>query len=92
VDPLRRHAVGVNDLAAVQARRELPTRLTQGMVAMLQRHIFDRVLSAEGAFADAHWLVRMLAAIPITPFLIARAFGVGFRSEHVAPIITKSAL
>ena len=45
--PLRRRAVSASDLAGVRARRELPTRLTQGMQVMLQRRIFDRVLSAE---------------------------------------------
>jgi hypothetical protein len=71
----------------VQARRELPTRLTQAMQGMLQRRIFDRVLSMERDFTDAHWLVRILAAIPIFPVLLARVFGVGFRPEHVAPSI-----
>jgi 2-polyprenyl-6-methoxyphenol hydroxylase-like FAD-dependent oxidoreductase len=85
--PLRRHAVSVRDLARVQARRELPTRLTQITQGMLQRRIFDRVLSAERPFTDAHRLVRVLAAIPIFPVLLARIFGVGFRPEHVAPII-----
>ena len=86
--PLRRHAVSTTDLAAVQARRELPTRLTQGTQVMLQRRIFDRVLAAEKSFTDAHWLVRVLAAIPIFPLLLARIFGVGFRPEHVARNIT----
>jgi 2-polyprenyl-6-methoxyphenol hydroxylase-like FAD-dependent oxidoreductase len=86
-DPLRRRAVSASDLAGVQARRELPTQLTQGTQVMLQRRIFDRVLSAERAFTDAHWLVRVLAAIPIFPVLLARIFGVGFRPEHVAPNI-----
>jgi 2-polyprenyl-6-methoxyphenol hydroxylase-like FAD-dependent oxidoreductase len=85
--PLRRRAVSASDLMGVQARRELPTRLTQGTQVMLQRRIFDRVLAAERAFTDAHWLVRVLAAIPIFPVLLARIFGVGFRPEHVAPII-----
>jgi 2-polyprenyl-6-methoxyphenol hydroxylase-like FAD-dependent oxidoreductase len=85
--PLRRRDVSAGDLAAVQARRELPTRLTQGTQVMLQRRIFDRVLSAEKAFTDAHWLVRVLAAIPIFPVLLARIFGVGFRPEHVAKCI-----
>jgi 2-polyprenyl-6-methoxyphenol hydroxylase-like FAD-dependent oxidoreductase len=81
--PLRRGNVSTRDLAGVQARRELPTRLTQGTQAMLQRFIFDRVLAAEGAFTDAHWIVRVLAAIPIFPLLLARIFGVGFRPERV---------
>jgi 2-polyprenyl-6-methoxyphenol hydroxylase-like FAD-dependent oxidoreductase len=85
--PLRRRAVSASDLERVQARREFPTRLTQGTQVMLQRCIFDRVLSAERAFTDAHWFVRVLAAIPIFPVLLARIFGVGFRPEHVAPII-----
>jgi hypothetical protein len=85
--PLRHRAVSASDLAGVQARRELPTRLTQGTQVLLQRRIFDRVLSAESAFTDAHWLVRVLAGIPIFPVLLARIFGVGFRPEHVAPII-----
>jgi 2-polyprenyl-6-methoxyphenol hydroxylase-like FAD-dependent oxidoreductase len=82
--PLRRHAVSASDLARVQARRERPTRLTQGTQALLQRYIFDRVLSAPRAFTDAHWLVRALATIPLVPRLIANVFGVGFRAEHVA--------
>jgi 2-polyprenyl-6-methoxyphenol hydroxylase-like FAD-dependent oxidoreductase len=89
--PLRRRAVSTRDLAAVQARRELPTRLTQGAVAMLQRRIFDRVLATEREFTDAHWLVRVLAAIPIFPLLLAKIFGVGFRPEHVAPMIRDGA-
>ena len=86
-DPLRRRAVSASDLAGVQARRELPTQLTQGTQVMLQRRIFDRVLAAEKAFTDAHWLVRVLAAIPIFSVLLARIFGVGFRPEHIAPNI-----
>ena len=82
--PLRRHAVSISDLAGVQARRDLPTRLTQGLQALLQRHIFDRVLAAETPFRDAHWLVRALAAIPIFPIVLAKIFGVGFRPEHVS--------
>jgi 2-polyprenyl-6-methoxyphenol hydroxylase-like FAD-dependent oxidoreductase len=81
--PLRHRNVSVRDLAGVQARRELPTRLTQGTQALLQRFIFDRVLAGEGAFTDAHWIVRVLAAIPIFPLLLARIFGVGFRPERV---------
>jgi 2-polyprenyl-6-methoxyphenol hydroxylase-like FAD-dependent oxidoreductase len=82
-NPLRRRTVSLSDLAGVQARRELPTRLTQGVQLLLQRHIFDRVLAAVRPFTDAHWLVRVLAAIPIFPVLLARIFGVGFRPEHV---------
>jgi 2-polyprenyl-6-methoxyphenol hydroxylase-like FAD-dependent oxidoreductase len=85
--PLRRRGVFVSDLTRVQARRELPTRLTQGVQGMLQHRIFDPVLAAERPFTDAHWLVRVLAGIPIFPVLLARIFGVGFRPEHVAPII-----
>jgi 2-polyprenyl-6-methoxyphenol hydroxylase-like FAD-dependent oxidoreductase len=87
--PLRRGSVSTSDLASVQARRELPTRLTQGMQLMLQQRIFDRVLAAKKPFTDAHWLVRVLAAIPLFPVLLARIFGVGFRPEHVAPIIAR---
>jgi 2-polyprenyl-6-methoxyphenol hydroxylase-like FAD-dependent oxidoreductase len=87
--PLRARSLSLNDLAGVQARRELPTRLTQGVQLMLQRHIFDRVLAATRPFTDAHWLVRVLAAIPIFPVLLARIVGVGFRPEHVAPAISR---
>jgi 2-polyprenyl-6-methoxyphenol hydroxylase-like FAD-dependent oxidoreductase len=85
--PLRRRAVSSSDLAGVRARRELPTRMTQGIQVMLQRCIFDRVLSAEREFTDAHWIVRVLGAIPIFPVILARIFGVGFCPEHVAPHI-----
>jgi 2-polyprenyl-6-methoxyphenol hydroxylase-like FAD-dependent oxidoreductase len=81
-DPLRRGAPSEDDLAAVQRRREFPTRMTQRMQLFLQRNVIGRVL-ASGATPGIGWPIRLLQAFPVLRRIPARLIGMGFRPEHV---------
>jgi 2-polyprenyl-6-methoxyphenol hydroxylase-like FAD-dependent oxidoreductase len=69
-------------LAAVQTRRELPTRLIQRLQILIQDRIIRRALGATGP-ATPPWPLRLLAAVPILQRIPARVVGLGFRREHV---------
>jgi 2-polyprenyl-6-methoxyphenol hydroxylase-like FAD-dependent oxidoreductase len=64
-------------LAAVQRRRELPTRLIQGFQALIQGRVLAPALASDGPFASP-LLLRLLPRAPILRDLPARvvAFGV----------------
>jgi 2-polyprenyl-6-methoxyphenol hydroxylase-like FAD-dependent oxidoreductase len=81
-EPLQRGAPAEQELAAVQRRRELPTRMTQRMQLFLQRAVIGRVL-ASGATPGLAWPVRLLQAFPVLRRIPARLIGMGFRPEHV---------
>ena len=44
--PLRAGRVTTSDLEKVQRRRELPTRLTQGLQVLIQNRVISRVLAS----------------------------------------------
>jgi 2-polyprenyl-6-methoxyphenol hydroxylase-like FAD-dependent oxidoreductase len=69
-------------LAQLQARRELPTRLTQGLQVVVQNWLFRRVLSAGRPLAPP-LPVRLLQHWPWLRRFPARIIGLGFRPEHV---------
>ncbi|WP_414470699.1 FAD-dependent oxidoreductase [Microvirga sp. M2] len=79
---LRNGAPAPQTLALVQKRRELPTRLTQGLQVLVQRRLIDPVLKTTGP-VSAPWLLRVLAGWPWLRRLPARLIGIGFRPEHV---------
>ncbi|MCA1688624.1 MAG: FAD-dependent oxidoreductase [Actinobacteria bacterium] len=64
-------------LAAVQRRRELPTRLIQGGQALIQSRVLAPALASDGPFAPP-LLLRLLLRVPIVRDVPARvvAFGV----------------
>ncbi len=68
-------------LAAVQRRRELPTRVTQGVQVFLQRNVIERVLG--GGRIRPPLLLRVLDRVPLLQRLPAYAVGIGVRPEHV---------
>jgi 2-polyprenyl-6-methoxyphenol hydroxylase-like FAD-dependent oxidoreductase len=79
-DKLRSGPVSVDDLRQVQARREWPTRLIQG----LQVFIHHRVVTGR-ASSDKRSLpliIRLLKWFPILRQLPARFIGLGPRPEH----------
>lgn len=80
--PLGERRVTVEDLAAVQQRREWPTRVTQAMQIYVQNHVIGPVLRRREAIA-APWPLRLFASIPLVRRLPARLIGVGVRPEHV---------
>ena len=81
--PLRSGAPSSAELARVQRRRELPTRLTQSAQLRIQERFVGPTLSGTTSAAPrlARWLDRyaLLRRIP------ARLIGLGVRPEHVAP-------
>jgi 2-polyprenyl-6-methoxyphenol hydroxylase-like FAD-dependent oxidoreductase len=69
---LKTGPVSIADLAAVQKRREWPTRLTQAMQGSVHRHNITRIM-----------IVKALQWLPALQFLTARLVGLGLRPEHV---------
>jgi 2-polyprenyl-6-methoxyphenol hydroxylase-like FAD-dependent oxidoreductase len=80
--PLRDRTLSDADLQAVQRRRSLPTRLTQGIQVAVQERILDRVLGSDKPIA-APWPLRLFNHLPWLARIPARLIAVGFRPEHV---------
>lgn len=88
--PLRAGRVGDSDLAAVQVRRSLPTRIIQGMQVMVQRRVISRVLTSRHPVRPPA-ILRLAQRWPILQRLPARLIGLGVRPEHVrSPAIPPS--
>jgi 2-polyprenyl-6-methoxyphenol hydroxylase-like FAD-dependent oxidoreductase len=67
----------VRHLAAVQRRRELPTRLIQRAQALIQQQVLARALSSNELFAPPP-LLRLLLRIPLVRTIPSRIVGFGF--------------
>ena len=80
--PLRNGALTDADLQAVQRRRTLPTRLTQGMQVAIQQRILDPVIGSDKPIT-APWPLRLFNHLPWLARIPARLVGIGFRPEHV---------
>jgi 2-polyprenyl-6-methoxyphenol hydroxylase-like FAD-dependent oxidoreductase len=82
-EPLRKGAPSVDDLRAVQRRRELPTRITQRAQVVIQNRIIGRVLSAQATSFAVPLPLRLLGKWPFLRRIPARLIGMGVRPEHV---------
>ena len=69
------------DLAAVQARRDWPTRVIQGLQLAVQRRIIGAVLDDQRPTGPPT-LLRLITRIPGLNRLPARLIGLGVRPEH----------
>jgi 2-polyprenyl-6-methoxyphenol hydroxylase-like FAD-dependent oxidoreductase len=69
-------------LAAVQARRNLPTRVTQWLQVKIQNNILGPVL-ANTRRPTAPFAVKLLNWFPVLRRLPARLVGIGIRPEHI---------
>jgi 2-polyprenyl-6-methoxyphenol hydroxylase-like FAD-dependent oxidoreductase len=82
--PLLAGSVSLNDLAAVQRRRLLPTRLTQAAQVAIQRNVLAPVLNRARDVSLALPLpLRLLRDYPVLRRIPARMVGIGARPEHV---------
>ena len=72
-------------LRRVQARRELPTRVTQLAQLLIQNAVIKRVLGRRGRMRPP-LIFRALGAIPLLQRIPARLIGLGFRREHVTVV------
>ncbi len=79
---LKAGTVTVNDLAAVQRRRTLPTQFTQWVQIQAQKRIITRALSARGPLR-VPLLVRAFQRFRFLRRIPARLIGVGIRPEHI---------
>ncbi|MGH7683831.1 MAG: FAD-dependent oxidoreductase [Vulcanimicrobiaceae bacterium] len=84
---LRTGTVGVHDLAAVQRRREFPTKVIQGFQVLAQNLGVNRVLNAQEQFKPP-LLFRLFDSNALLRTLPALFIGVGPRPEHVSRVIT----
>ena len=80
--PLKDGTLSTFDLAKVQHRRTLPTRVTQRLQVLAQNRIVQPVLSSTRPL-QLPWAVRMFNKLPILQRIPARIVGVGVRPEHV---------
>jgi 2-polyprenyl-6-methoxyphenol hydroxylase-like FAD-dependent oxidoreductase len=79
---LRTAPVPVSLLAAVQRRREWPTRMTQGLQVVVQNLVIRNVLQLQKQ-PRAPFLVKLLNWFPVLRRIPGRIIGMGFRPEHV---------
>jgi len=77
---LRAGPVSVGDLRKVQARREWPTRLIQGLQVFIHHRVVTGRASSSGK--SLPFVVRLLKWFPILRLLPARFIGLGPRPEH----------
>jgi 2-polyprenyl-6-methoxyphenol hydroxylase-like FAD-dependent oxidoreductase len=63
-------------LAAVQRRRELPTRFIQAIQTQIQRRVLANVLRSDQPLSPPRWL-RLLPRVPVVRSVPARIFGLG---------------
>jgi len=81
---LRRGAVSVGRLGAVQQRRMFPTRATQRMQILAQDRIVGPAITRGAApIRKLPLLLRLMNRLPILSRIPARIIGMGFRPEHV---------
>jgi 2-polyprenyl-6-methoxyphenol hydroxylase-like FAD-dependent oxidoreductase len=87
-EPLRNGIVSEANLAAVQARRELPVRIVQGIQVFIQKRVISAMLAKRGEVKAPSFL-RLLSMIPVLQQVPARLLGLGVRREHVSPAILR---
>lgn len=80
--PLAEDRLEEAHLAAVQKRREFPTRFIQGVQMAMQRNIITRALDG-GVASRPPLAIRLMASVPLFARVPARLFGMGVRPEHV---------
>jgi len=85
-EPLQAGNVRLADLAAVQRRREWPTRIVQAIISGVQDRVINRALDPSTAFQLPLALrLPLIRKLPLVRELPARMIGFGIRREHVKP-------
>jgi 2-polyprenyl-6-methoxyphenol hydroxylase-like FAD-dependent oxidoreductase len=81
VGPLSESAVSTEDLARIQRRRSLPTRLTQRMQGLIQKQTFRGIGKSQPARPP--WPLRLLERTTLPCRMRTRFIAVGILPEHV---------
>ena len=79
--PLLAETLTDEHLAAVQRRRELPTRIIQAFQGVVQRQLVTRALDDKPFRLS--WPARIMLALPLLRTLLPRLIGWGIRPERV---------
>ena len=90
-EPLRAGQISVRDLAAVQRRREWPTRITQAIVGVTQRALVAGLARTRGP-ARAPSALRLLPRIPWLRDLPLRWVAFGLRPERVSDAVARASV
>jgi 2-polyprenyl-6-methoxyphenol hydroxylase-like FAD-dependent oxidoreductase len=89
-EPLRGGAPTLEQLAAVQRRREFPMRVIQGIQVLVQNRVITPVL-ASSRRPEPPFVIKLFNWIPPLRRLPARIVGLGVRREHIrSPEIAKA--
>ncbi len=81
-EPLRDGRLSTEHLAAVQKRRDWPTRVTQRLQLAMQNRVIAPALAEKESFRPPLFM-RVLSCIPGLNRIPARLVGMGVRPEHV---------
>ncbi len=81
--PLRAGTLRTEDLAAVQERRNFPTKATQWLQVQVQNRVLTRVLATRTSLLPPPWPLWLINHCPRLRRIPARVIGMGFRPEHV---------
>lgn len=81
--PLRHGEAAPEHLRAVQQRRKLPTRVTQGVQVFMQNRVIRNVLSSSQEQVSLPLALRLLRRWRWLQRIPAYPVGIGVRPEHV---------
>ncbi|OGT48788.1 MAG: hypothetical protein A3E82_08230 [Gammaproteobacteria bacterium RIFCSPHIGHO2_12_FULL_38_11] len=79
---LKNNRVTESNLAAIQKRRELPTKLMQRVQVFIQDRVIDRVLGNR-IHPTPPFALKLLQWFPLLRRIPARLIGMGFRPENI---------
>ena len=82
VEPLRKGMITTDCLADLQKRRMFPTRLTQRLQLLMQKHLIARVLATSGR-VTLPWIVRLTLRSRFLSRIRGRMMGIGLRPECI---------
>ena len=82
VEPLRKGMITTDCLANIQKRRMLPTRVTQRLQLLIQKHLIARVL-ATSARVTLPYPVRLALRSRVLGRMRGRMMGIGLHPEHI---------
>jgi len=90
--PLKTGRVTTADLARVQRRRALPTRIIQAIISGVQDRVINRALDPGTAFQlPLLFRLPLIRQLPLARELPVRLIGMGIRREHVKPALRHAA-
>jgi 2-polyprenyl-6-methoxyphenol hydroxylase-like FAD-dependent oxidoreductase len=85
--PLLAGAPTLEQLQAIQSRREWPTKMTQSVQIFIQNKILARSLGSTTQNRDLPFALKLIQRLTILQRLPANLFGMGFRPEHADPFL-----